>query len=267
MLKNKNYELITTLGLPCIVEEIWFPENEDELENCIEKNKNVPIIADGTNIVCKPHIKKLICLRKMPSEIWQQINGRHRYVWCTANYKAHKLVQYSIDNKFSGLEGLWGLPGTVGGAVYGNSGSGQASISDHLLSVITLDRNGVYHLCRKKDLDFDRRYCNLQKSDEIIVRVLFSFLDKPVDKKYLEETKIHRMKIPYRSAGGIYKNWHALKPYSDQLIGLQVGGAKISEMVNVIINDETATYEDVIGLIEKTKQIVKEPLQLEVKIL
>lgn len=48
------------------------------------------------------------------------------------------LVDYSIAEGLSGLQKLTGIPGTVGGAVYGNAGAYGQTISDHITSVVIL---------------------------------------------------------------------------------------------------------------------------------
>lgn len=267
MLYFKNYKLKNSFNLPCIVDEIWFPENNHEL-SCIYKTiKEATIVADCTNVICKPNIKRVISLKKLPNEIYAMHDESNVYLRVDANVKTHTLVQYSLDNNFSGLEGLFGLPGRVGSAIYGNSGSGQYCISDYLEYVITINQHSYSgDVYSKESLLFDRRYCVLHKTKDIITEARFKFPRKPVDKKLLEKVKEHRMRIPLCSSGGIWKNWHVLKPYSKQLIGLRVGGMFVSEMVNVICNDGSGTYENVKELIVKIRHIVKEPLELEVKI-
>lgn len=267
MLHYKNYELKTTLMLPCTVKEIWFPETEEELKELLYFYLDIPVIADGTNIVCKPVIERLICLRKMPNNLTGDFCKNFVIISCDANVKFYKLMRFTLDNNLGGFELLYGLPGTIGAAIYGNSGSGKGTISDNLAHVACIDREGNYKLYDKNRLNFSRRYSKLQDTGEVIVRANFIIEKKEIDLECLKEVKEHRMRIPHRSAGGFFKNWHSLKPYSEELIGLRVGGAYVSEMVNVIVNDGTATFDDVMTLVDKIRKIVGEPLELEVRII
>jgi len=45
------------------------------------------------------------------------------------------LVQFTIDNSLTGLEWAGGLPGTVGGAIFGNAGAFSGEIKDNIVSV------------------------------------------------------------------------------------------------------------------------------------
>jgi UDP-N-acetylenolpyruvoylglucosamine reductase len=103
--------------------------------------------------------------------------------------------------------------------------------------------------------------------NRVVTDICFTFPKKAISKEKLEKAKIHRKKIPYPSAGGIFVNWHELKPYQDKLIGLTEGGMKVSDMVNIIHNYGNGTYVDIMTLIYKIEDIVKKPLELEVKIL
>ncbi|MFW6130638.1 MAG: hypothetical protein ACOC56_05575, partial [Atribacterota bacterium] len=155
-----------------------------------------------------------------------------------------------------------------GGAVYMNAGSGKYNISDYLHSVKVFKADGSEIIYNKEYLDFKRRYSILQKSREIINSICFKFKKGRIDTKRIQETLEYRTQLPkYPSAGGIFKNWHELKPYRKKLVGLRVGDAVISDKVNIIVNKGNATYNDIVHLINKITEIVKINLKLEIKVL
>jgi UDP-N-acetylmuramate dehydrogenase len=208
----KNYKLKNSFNLPCLVDEIWFPESIAELSYIYSTQKTASIVSDCTNVICRPNIKKVISLKKLPSKTYGVEDNESIYLRVDANVKTHTLVQHSLTTDFSGLEGLFGLPGRIGSAIYGNSGSGNYCISDFLEYIVTINQQGIANIYSKQDLNFDRRYCILQDKKEIIVEARFKFPNKPVDTKLLEIVKEHRMRIPLCSAGGVWRNWHELKP-------------------------------------------------------
>ena len=263
-----KYNLTNSFHLPCIVNNIWFPETYYELVDIYTKEKEAPIIADCTNIVCRPKVEKAICLTKMPQDIDLINNSNNKIViLCNANVKSNIFISYLLLNGIGGYESLYGMPGRLGSAIYGNSGSGNTCFSDNLTFVLTTDKNGKDYCFNKEDLKFRRRYSILKEMNHVITDICFTFPKKEIDKNKLEKAKIHRKKIPYPSVGGIFINWNELKPYQDKLIGLTVGGMKISDMINIIHNYDNGTYNDFAKLIDKILNIVKEPLKFEIEIL
>jgi UDP-N-acetylmuramate dehydrogenase len=265
----KKYQLTNSFNLPCIVSDIWFPENYFDLKEIFYYNKSTKIVADCTNVICNQYVKKLICLRKMPKGISSFIDKNNNViVHCTANVKSRIFIQYLLCGSVGGFESLYGLPGTVGGAIVGNAGSGGINISDYLDYILTIDNRGNDYIFYKRELNFLRRRSDIQKLSHIVTDVYFKFPKKTIDFDKLELAKLRRKKFPkYPSAGGIFINWHELKKYEMQLIGLKVGGAEVSEMVNIIINKGDATVNDIVSLITKIQNIVKTPLDLEIKFL
>jgi len=264
-----NYNLKNSFNLPCQVSQIWFPETHFELRDILIKEPTANIVADCTNILCKPQVDKVINLTLMPKKINLINDSNNQYViLCNSNVKSNIFIQYLLLSQIGGYEDLYGLPGTLGGAIYGNSGSGATCISDYLTFVICLDKKGNEYVLNKEELNFKRRYSILQDLNYVITDICFTFPKQEIDKNKLEKTKQHRKNFPnYPSAGGIFKNWIELKSYVNQLIRLKINDAEVSHMANIIVNKGNATFEDIMNLINKIKIIVNKPLELEVKII
>ena len=119
-------------------------------------------------------------------------------------------------------------------------------------------------------MNFSRRYSILQDKKEIIVEMVFNLYKRPQNeiirnmRRYLDFRKTITKKP---SAGGIFKNWHALKPYKKELIGMTHKNLRISNNINIIesLGDfSSEDFKEFIGLIQL---VVNEPLKMEVKIL
>lgn len=81
------------------------------------------------------------------------------------------LVDYSIQKALSGLQNLSGIPGTIGGAVYGNAGAYGQSISDSLVNIIALNPD-TYQVS-----EFQKQQCGFAYRDSIFKRNRFIILE------------------------------------------------------------------------------------------
>ena len=264
--KDFNLKKYNSFKLESYAKEIYFPETITDLQAVLVllRNKKFKILAGGTNVILRPEIDCVLSLDKMP----QKINFYDGATIVTARVPTISFILEAIKNNIIGIEGLIGIPGTIGGAIVMNAGSGKYTISDYLLAVTTMNLEGNIRVYQSPDLEFGRRYSILQEKKEILIDAVFDFKHGFPNQEEIDKAKAHRKTIPhYPSAGGIFKNWHSLKPYAEKLIGLRVGDAEVSESINIIVNKKNATFEDIMTLIEKISYIVRKPLELEVKIL
>ena len=264
----KNFELkkFNSFGLDSIAKEIWFPSSVIELQSVLKKiqNEKFYILSGGTNVLLPNKIDKVVCLRNC---FRPKVAIIANNVYATAGVLTSLFIKRINDAEISGVEGLVGMPGFLGGAIAMNSGSGKYCISDYLTSVWVMNYKGLIYKYDKKDLRFGRRYSSLQNSKEIIIGAGFEFKDGKISKETIENTIKHRTSMPkYKSAGGIFVNWHCLKQNIDKIVGLEEGGATVSKSVNIITNTDNATFDDVYTLIKKIRCLVIEDLILEVKI-
>jgi UDP-N-acetylmuramate dehydrogenase len=79
----------------------------------------------------------------------------------------------SIINKSSGYEGLEGIPGTIGAAIYINAGAYGYSISDNLISVDILDENNEVITLNKSQCFFSYRNSIFKNKEWTIISALF----------------------------------------------------------------------------------------------
>ena len=189
------------------------------------------------------------------------------------------LIDKTIDLGLSGLEFAAGIPGTLGGAVFGNVGTGEEWISSLVEKVEVLDKSQQIKVVLNEDCDFAYRQSRFQKSGEIILTVFLNLRkEEPSQiREGIESFLAKRGLQPKgKSSGSIFKNPDGYK--AGQLIeecglkGKQIGQAKISpDHGNWIINLGGAKAKDVLELIRIARQEVKQKfkidLQLEIKLL
>lgn len=76
-----------------------------------------------------------------------------------------KLCRFAMDNSLSGLEFAYGIPGSVGGAIYMNAGAYGGEIKDVIQSVEYLDLNGNVGTYSMDELDLSYRHSIFQNNN------------------------------------------------------------------------------------------------------
>ncbi len=181
-----------------------------------------------------------------------------------------RLIDYAIENGLGGLERLGGLPGTVGGAVYGNSGSHGLYTADHLYWIDYLDRRGNLIRMRAHSEEFSYRHSPFWGRDDMtIYEVAFQLEpiirtnEARVEKERYKAERRDKGQYTHPSIGCIFRNpdGESAGRIIDSLglKGTRIGGAMISpEHANFIINrDGEATSDDVKALIALVKDTVQ----------
>ena len=179
----------------------------------------------------------------------------------------------------SGLEFMTGVPGSVGGSVFGNAGSHGQAIGDRVLALTLLKDSKQFVTLQKKDLHFSYRHSDLNGS--IILEA--SLKVEPQDPRAVEARcqellryKKKTQDFSHSNAGCIFKNPPAPHRPSGELIersglkGARIGDAQVSPIhANFIVNLGKATASDVYALIEQIRKKVETDhgiwLELEVQ--
>ncbi len=192
-----------------------------------------------------------------------------------------RLLQECLAHGLSGLEFLAGIPGTVGGALFGNAGAFGCSIGDFAESAVILSPDGAVGKISKEDLNFEYRRSSLRDNHAIVLGADLAVF--PGDSK-ASETKIHdylerrRTKHPPRGtacAGSYFKNpcfAGGKKVAAGMLLeqagarGMAVGGAAVYEgHCNFIVNTGNATARDVLALAANLKERVYEKFDVRLE--
>ena len=188
----------------------------------------------------------------------------------------HELVLACTRVGLVGLEFGAGIPGSVGGAVYGNAGAFGQAIADRLLSVRLVNRKGGIEERSRAAMRFSYRDSELKETGEIVlaVRLQLERGDPEAGMAEIARTLALRAeKHPHedaRTAGSFFKN---VKPVSsaprrqaaghflEQVGGkeLRVGDAGMFEKhANILINYGAARASDVLALTGELSRRVRE---------
>jgi UDP-N-acetylmuramate dehydrogenase len=185
-----------------------------------------------------------------------------------------RFIRECVERGLAGLEKLYGIPGTVGGAIKMNAGSFGVQISGHLRSVTYMDSLKRIGKRERQACGFGYRTSGFTSS-ETILSGLFEFADgdkahlkREMEYVWAQRWEKHPMELP--SAGSVFKNisGNPAWTYIDRagLRGLRIGDACISEKhPNFIVNLGNATAADVVSLIRKVKKEVYEQMGVEME--
>lgn len=181
-----------------------------------------------------------------------------------------KLIAAAANMSCGGFEGLYGIPGTLGGMTVCNAGAYGAEVSDFLLDarVYSLEQKKISVLTNK-ELNFSYRDSLLRNSGLVLLSAKLSIPkhDEPQNiKKKLKEVINKRMSsqpMNTKNIGSIFKKHESLSIslLIDRLglKGFSVGGAQISEKhAGFIINTGCASSKDVKALISMIKNRINE---------
>lgn len=245
-------------------------ENKEELKDILKTLKSYFIIGNGTNTLLNDKFLDVtfISLKNL-NKITNFGNGK---INVEAGLDFGKLIKYMAENNLSGLEELAGIPGTVGGLVFMNGGAYGKEIFDNIESVEILNEEKEIRVIPKSELKIDYRKTEIKENNWIIISANFKF-DKGYKKELVKEIQEKREKnqpLEMPNLGSTFKNPKGY--FAARLIieagaqGLKIGGAQMSmKHPNFIVNDGTATFEDVLNLIAEVKKKVKETSGVELE--
>ncbi len=181
-------------------------------------------------------------------------------------------------HSLSGFEFAYGIPGTVGGAVYMNAGAYGGQMSDIIEETAYFNAdNGEISVVNRADQNFSYRHSIFQEHSEYTIlsttiKLCGGNAEDIFNKmsKYMSARK-EKQPLEYPSAGSVFKrpgdNIFAGKLIEDSgLKGYTVGGAQVSEKhAGFIVNRGGATAKNVTELIEHIKHTVMQGYGIELE--
>lgn len=181
----------------------------------------------------------------------------------------NRLCTFAYENSLTGLEFAYGIPGSVGGAVFMNAGAYGGEIKDVLKAVEVVDcKDGKPYIFKVNELDMSYRQTSFMKNGLIVLGGVFALKKGNKDEiKAAMDDLMNRRKekqpLEYPSAGSTFKR--PVGKYAGKLIqdsglrGYSVGGAQVSEKhCGFVINKGGATSKDILDLIKHIQDTVFE---------
>ncbi len=261
------------------------PQDLSSLKNMhinLRRNK-IPFfpLGGGTNILVRDGGIEgaVISLRFFRRTGVLSKDNKYAYLFAEAGTLLQRIVNFSKENGYSGVEGLAGIPGTVGGAIFGNAGAFGYEMKDVLISVEVMDIEGRIKRFKAEEINFGYRSTSISRNELILGAEIKLKKDEKekVSAKVDDFLEKKREKQPLRepSAGCVFKNPAGLS--AGKLIdeagckGIRIGDVEVSSIhANFFINKGRANASDFIRLMEEVAHRVKERfgvvLEPEIKI-
>ncbi|MBR4117175.1 MAG: UDP-N-acetylmuramate dehydrogenase [Clostridia bacterium] len=243
--------------------------DENQLKEVIFKLKSLEIpyfiLGKGSNLLVsdKGIRGAVLCL-----DGFNEISVDGDNITAGAGVKLARLCTAALENSLSGLEFAYGIPGSVGGALYMNAGAYGGEMSQVVLSARVLTEKGDIKEIGIDDMCLGYRTSVFKTNGDIILSVkvtlkkgntaeikakMDDFMQRRKDKQPLE----------YPSAGSTFKRpegyFAGALIEKNNLKGVCVGGAMVSvKHAGFVINYKDATASDVKMLMKKIQAVVKE---------
>lgn len=178
------------------------------------------------------------------------------------------LARTACENGIGGFEFCYGIPGTVGGAVYMNAGAYGGEISKVFVSGRFLNENLDVITLSCEEAEFGYRKSRLMRENLLLLSAeLCGYERDPADIRAemedLMEKRKSKQPLEYPSCGSAFKrpkdNFAGALIEQCGLKGYSIGGAQVSEKhAGFIINKGNATASEVIALLKEVSEIVFE---------
>lgn len=202
-------------------------------------------------------------------------------IYCEAGAGLAALCNFALENELTGLEFAYGIPGSVGGAVFMNAGAYGGEIKDVIVYADHVDKNGKAGKFTGEELEMSYRHSVYSGKEYFITGAAFKLKkgEKAEIKAKMDDLigrRFDKQPMDKPSAGSTFKRPEGAfaSALIDQcgLKGYRVGGAEVStKHAGFVVNIGGATCEDVLRLIKDVQEKVKNDtgffLEPEVEIL
>ena len=244
------------------------------LKKCTEENARVLLLGNGSNmLVCDEGIDAVVILMLREKGKIELIDNN--LIKCDAGVSLTKVCRFAYEKSLSGIEFAFGIPGSVGGAVYMNAGAYGGEIKDVIVECEYMTYDGQIRTISKDDMCLGYRTSIFNSNNFVVLNATFKLeRDEQSNIKARMDDFLSRRKdkqpLEYPSAGSTFKRpegyFAGALIQESGLKGYSIGGAQVSEKhAGFVINKGNATAKDVTELIEFIKNKVKEDSGIELE--
>ena len=243
----------------------------------IGKEYNIPItvIGNGSNILVKDGGIRGITLKINLKNITKQNEEDGITYTCGSGLTLTEVANIALEDEMTGLEFAYGIPGSIGGAIYMNAGAYGGEMKDVIVETSYLDKEGNLHTINNIEHEFTYRDSIFHRIESIIIECKIKLKrgnKNEIKQKMQENMQSRKDKQPLElpNAGSTFKrgeNFIAAKLIDEcGLKGCKIGDAEVStKHAGFIVNNGNATAKDVQELIEYIIKTVKEKTGFEIQ--
>ena len=246
------------------------PQTEQQLCSavalCKEQAVRYYLLGNGSNILFADEgfAGVVIDISALGSDIAVEGN----MLTAGAGVRLAALCRVALEHGLSGLEFAYGIPGTVGGAVYMNAGAYGGEMKDVLTVVRYLTAEGEVVQASAAELDLSYRHSIFEENGGCILSAQFALqpgnaADIRAKMDELMAKRVDKQPLDKPSAGSTFKRpagaFAAALIDQCGLRGYRHGGAAVSDKhCGFVVNLGGATCADVLALCDEVRAIVKE---------
>ncbi|HEX6190349.1 MAG TPA: UDP-N-acetylmuramate dehydrogenase [Pyrinomonadaceae bacterium] len=268
--RGRRFAELTSLRVGGTIDWVISPKTEEQaaaLVGELEKNDIAwRPLGSGSNVLADDgeHHYVIVSLKDLKAE--PKFDGE--CVSVSAGYSLPRLCVDAARHDLSGIEGLNGIPGTVGGALWMNAGAYDQEIGT-VVETVRVARDGRVTDIPGSDVQWNYRHTSFREGELLLGATLRLHRDDPAKiRERMERAKGQRMATqPHgtRSAGCFFKNAPSSPIGTGKMIddlgmkGTRRGGAVVSEKhANFIVTEgEEAKASDALALAEEIRERVK----------
>ena len=233
---------------------------------CSENSVKYYIVGRGSNILVSDEGLRGAVL--LIGKDFGSVRVKGDIIECEAGASLAAICNVALENSLTGLEFAYGIPGSVGGAVFMNAGAYGGEMKDVLVSCRYIDENGKIKELPLEKMELSYRHSFFSERELCITSVKMRLQKGERDKikdrmDTLMERRRDKQPLEYPSAGSTFKRPEG--DFAARLIevcglkGTSCGGAEVStKHSGFVINKGNATFKDVMGVVDTVKQKVKE---------
>jgi UDP-N-acetylmuramate dehydrogenase len=230
-------------------------------------DENIPhrFLGGGTNVLVEDGELPWVVLHLPKAQPGMRVEGNVAYVDASADLGG--MVTFCAKHDLGGMEGLIGVPGSVGGALRMNAGAYGTQIGPHVCEVeLYRAATGQIETLRGEAIRFDYRHTSFAPAD-VMLRVKLELPSKPYREilagiRVCNEKRRASQPLDQKSAGCIFKNppGGSAGRMIDELglKGYHVGDATVSDRhANFFVNAGHASCADMLKLIDDVRGRVR----------
>jgi UDP-N-acetylmuramate dehydrogenase len=267
---------LTSLGIGGTTDQLLLRRFETIPEAMrLLKDSDIPhrFVGGGTNLLVMDGELPFVVLHLPTSQPGMRVEGNEAFIDASADLGG--MVTFCAKRDLGGMEGLIGVPGSVGGALRMNAGAYGTQIGPHVREVeLYREATGEIEILRGSDIRFDYRHTSFAPGD-IMLRVKLELPSKPF-KEILAGIRVCNQKrrssqpLNQKSAGCIFKNPQggSAGRMIDELglKGHRVGDAMVSDRhANFFVNAGSATSAEMMRLIDQVRERVRGSFGVELE--
>jgi UDP-N-acetylmuramate dehydrogenase len=276
--RGRRFAELTSLRVGGEIDWVVVPETEEQaavVAGALEE-AGVPwrVLGAGSNVLADDERHAYVVLTMREVKGGARFDGEK--VSVSAGYSLPRLCVDAARHGLSGIEGLNGIPGTVGGALWMNAGAFGHEIGN-VVETVRVARGGRVVEVPGSEIKWDYRHTSF-RDGELLLGATLRFSADEVEKinARMEESKRRRMETqPHgsRSAGCFFKNPPGSGLSTGKMIdemgmkGERRGGAQVSPVhANFIVTEgKDARAADALALAEEIRERIRRERGIELE--